>query len=143
MRNLSFSLFFPSTHPRAGQPTWFKEKILNGEKVHTIRDHLSPLQRGYVFRPVHWSEKPYRSAVVEVCEPLTVVETYPFSLELAKAKVSGRIVSDLRVLARNDGLSVEDFLAWFYPKYSGYIICWQPVNYVCQQPKQLTQLTLF
>lgn len=65
---------FPAYHPRAGEPTNFKEKILNGEKIHTIRGNFSfwekriiQIQLGLAELSVRqWIGKPYRSKQKEV-----------------------------------------------------------------------------
>ncbi len=46
MKVLTFSKVFPQKHINAGEPTNFKEKILSGEKIHTIRPETNKWKIG-------------------------------------------------------------------------------------------------
>lgn len=90
---LTLSQTFPATHPRHGQPTYFKEKIANAiyhmrhqevfepgepsdgdEKYHTIRGNYDRWYK--IFEQIYageaclslrvWSGKPYRSKMIEI-----------------------------------------------------------------------------
>ena len=68
MKVITLSKQFLKGHPRAGQPTGFREKFLKGEKVHTIRKN----ERGYFkdgddLSVRAWSGAAYRSKQVEIC----------------------------------------------------------------------------
>lgn len=88
-----------------------------------------------------WSDKPYRSKQIEFAQVL-ILKTHKFIIHQVGntiywqiSGVGGGIFclrSDgLRIIAINDGLSIEDFISWFaiHPKkkgaeFSGQIICW-------------------
>ena len=141
MTYLRFSMFFPKGHPRAGQATNFIDKIRSGEKIHTVRnskywtsDKVGIKLGQIVITPTYWSGTPYRSKseVAELSEPLTVKKVLPFEKEGTKIKVSNRVINSktLKAIAENDGLTVNDFLAFFPKDYEGVIICWKDVDYV-------------
>lgn len=99
---ITFSRFFPSYHPRKGEPTYFVEKIwsglgiswftsledklqnlnLNGfstlnPKYHTIRaGHRFKV--GDWFSPRVWSGKPYRSKQIIIAPDIQVKKTWDF-----------------------------------------------------------------
>ena len=70
---ITFSREFPSTHKRSGEETGFVEKIMSGNKIHTIRKNYDFWEKR--FRKInkgeaclslrYWSGKPYRSKQVE------------------------------------------------------------------------------
>ncbi len=131
--------FFPQ-HPKAGQPTGFREKVVNGTKRHTCRcnfdywkDRIAKLQeRKGVLSLRQWSAKPYAKGshtetILDV--PASIVEVQPLIMVRKKlaeglvyefeASVEGTPVS-LETLAANDGLSLGDFKAWFNPVFDDY-----------------------
>lgn len=91
---LTLSQTFPATHPRKGEPTYFKEKVmdaicvahgidrrpkgiidgLHGYKLHTIRGNYDRWYK--IFEQIYageaclslrvWSGKPYRSKMIEI-----------------------------------------------------------------------------
>lgn len=155
LHHRKFARFFPSYHPRAGEHTYFVEKIWASigtpsssfvdqficphdwlsqgfePKHHTIRagHHVKP---GDFIRPSVWSGKPYASKQIIIGPDIEVVKTWDFEIHAKRLLIDDRPVSEWRAmyipdLAKNDGLSKEDFLAWFqYPKATGpmQIICW-------------------
>lgn len=135
---LTMSKTFPATHPRHGEPTEFLEKFLNGQtgtgesrKLHTIRANyplwekrIRDVKLGKAVLSIRqWSGRPYCSKQVEIakltaanvvgiqklfinyygCDRYTVTD---------EKQVMGYDVA-LVELAKNDGLSLEDWLAWF------------------------------
>lgn len=127
--------FFPP-HPKAGEPTEFRVKVLKGTKRHTCRcnyeywkTRLATLQkRQGVLSLRQWSGKPYQkgskqellldidASIIDV-QRLVMTRmkhgtTYDF-----KAEVDGTPV-ELSELAKNDGLELEDFKAWFNPVFN-------------------------
>ncbi|WP_206106670.1 hypothetical protein [Ilyomonas limi] len=118
---LTLSKNFMSTHPKAGQPTNFFIKVQQGEKIHTIRGNyelwqkrISEINNGKAVLCIReWSGKPYRSAQTELMQlnkvGLQKIEWTPLGWFI------DGVESDVRTkkLARNDGLSLEDFAAWF------------------------------
>lgn len=144
--------FFPQ-HPKAGEPTGFKEKVKNGTKRHTCRcnydywkDRIARLQeRNGVLSIRQWGGKPYEkgsntekvldvpASMVEVqrlvmtrekevikhyydgeIEPIAETTVYNFFAEVEGTPI------DVATLAKNDGLSLEDFKAWFNPVFDEY-----------------------
>ena len=97
---------------RANYPFWAKrfEKINAGEAVLSVRQ---------------WSGKPYRSKMIEICrltkedgiglQKLQFKELLPFAgvKKSYELYIDGEIVCKIMPLATNDGLSYEDWLAWF------------------------------
>lgn len=126
--------FFPK-HFRAGEETEFKKKVLAGSKLHTCRGNyeywakkVAKIQEtGGILSVRQWSEKPYRSPqeiVVEV--PGEVVGIQKLELRRKQiaadhyeynAEVDGCPVS-LEMLAANDGLTIEEYKAWFAPVFN-------------------------
>lgn len=130
---LTVSRNFLAYHPKAGQPTSFIEKLRfespeGPNKIHTIRANPEGWERrikqilaGEACLSLrYWSGKPYKSVQgyiatlkesvghqkITICNPITGLEAY----------VDGKQV-DITSLARNDGLSREDFEAWFAPHF--------------------------
>lgn len=157
MKVLTFSRHFPKGHPRAGQPTHFVEKIeacladiipgwemsksftlhewepyysCTMPKHHTIRAG-SRFKVGDMVSLRVWSGAPYRSKQVEFAQ-VEVKKTWDIEIN-AYWWIGYRIIEhdEVIALAKNDGLSYEDFIAWFaiHPKkkeqvFTGQIICW-------------------
>lgn len=157
-RVLTFSTAFPGYHSKAGEPTYFVEKILLGlpssivigltsipskyyqtflqlladrklfePKGHTIRAGKH-WKVGDKFSPRIWSGKPYNSKQLIIAPDIEVKKVWDFEINRKGIRINGNNVDDidLELLARNDGLSLPDFLAWFkFPKdFSGQIIYW-------------------
>lgn len=59
MKVLTFSKVFPQKHINAGEPTNFKEKILSGEKIHTIRPETNKWKIGDQISMRYWTDKPH------------------------------------------------------------------------------------
>lgn len=122
---ITLSQHFLATHKRAGEPTDFKEKFLNGEKIHTIRANyplwekrVKEVQEGRAVLSIRqWTGKPYRSKQVEIAM-LTAendvgvqkLEFYNNTLGLCHI---GIVYQRKYELAHNDGLSFEDWEEWF------------------------------
>jgi hypothetical protein len=156
---ITFSRVFPKYHPKAGQPTYFVEQIYNslfsknnlmdypkgleiddtilGVKKHTIRNG-NRWKVGDKFSPRVWSDKPYKSKQIVLCDDLEVKKVFSFSKDLISKNFYLNGVEthpdDLLLIAENDGLLIADLLLWFkYPKpFNGQIICWSDaVSYGC------------
>ncbi|MGB8704519.1 MAG: hypothetical protein WCD31_05790, partial [Gillisia sp.] len=126
---LIISEFFPKSHPRAGEDTWFYEKIINETKIHTIRKNfplwekrVKEINAGKAYLSVRaWSGKPYRSKQVELIDITEVgIERLNYYAKPDHFCIDG-FETDLsfETLAKNDGLSLADFKAWFNPFPSG------------------------
>lgn len=142
-----FSRVFPANHPKAGQPTYFVEKFLSsinyinndeerlfnprlsvdrfGPKHHTIRAG-SRWKAGDKFSPRVWSGKPYNSKQIIIAPDIEIKKVWNFEIKNGQLLLGGYAIYQYADVAENDGLSGEDFLAWFrFPKpFTGQIICW-------------------
>lgn len=106
---IMFSRYFPSYHPRKGEPTYFVEKIWNSiaykpeiyleqfpipydelgidfskidqEKHHTIRGGHR-FKVGDWFSPRVWSGKPYKSKQIVIAPDIQVKKAWDFELTL-------------------------------------------------------------
>lgn len=159
---ITFSRVFPKYHQRAGEPTYFVEQIYNalfsrnnlmdypkgleidesilGIKKHTIRNG-NRWKVGDKFSPRVWTDVPYQSKQITICPDIEVRKVYGFIIEDFRFYVvlpSGKWVNigstsaEMKLIATNDGLQLNDLHEWFqYPKdFSGQIICWSDsVNY--------------
>lgn len=131
---LTVSEKFPKTHPKSGEPTNFPLSIKHYDKIHTIRGNydlwakrFEKINAGEAVLSVRvWEGKPYNSKQREIfrydyrrkigIEKLNM-DTFDvgrddnndvfLNFEVSKTMVS----ADL--LAKNDGLSYEDFENWF------------------------------
>lgn len=138
---LTVSRKFPGTHNRREDPTYFVEQIQNAlahykdgwttsgfkMKFHTIRANYALWKKR--FRKIdaglaclsirYWSGKPYRSKQVEICrlakDDGVGVQLLSFSGGFFSSQlVDGEIKYwNLEILAKNDGLSFDDFREWF------------------------------
>lgn len=142
---LIVSQHFPKTHPRSGELTEFVEKILRGDKIHTIRgnfeywkDIIHQVKKGDAIISLRfWSGKPYDSKQIEF-RKIThldnpgiqrVFMTYSDWLGY-EASVNGKELFgciERESLSKNDGLTSVDFTDWFFKEgkveeFSGAII---------------------
>jgi len=138
---LTVSRVFPATHRRKGERTYFPEKILVNEdiniasdkftefdivgfepKIHTIRANYElwnkrakEINEGKAILSIrYWSDKPYRSKQVEICilekigiQKIVIDPVYLFRID------DSEVYFGLDDIAKNDGLSIEDFKNWF------------------------------
>ena len=127
---ITLSRLFPVTHSRRGQPTEFAHKITSGTKLHTIRSNYDPwklnsekMETGkYILSLRQWSDKPYSSPQVEIaqcCNPIGVQRLelrYHADNDTITAWIDGRewLDADCYTIAKNDGLTVQDFKEWFF-----------------------------
>lgn len=121
---ITLSERFPTTHPRKGQKTDFECLFLNGNKIHTIRANfplwekrIAQIQSGEAFLSVRqWTGKPYQSKQVEIAR-LTAEDGVGIQelrlTDLSRpTTINGKRV-ELPELAKNDGLSFNDWFHWF------------------------------
>ena len=120
---------FPSTHKRKGDKTFFIEKIGNLTKIHTLRKNyhywkniIDEVRKGNAILSIRtWSGKPYNSPQEE---KLRLSKTNSVGIQKIQFTESNIYIDERRSLvtvgelAKNDGLSLEDFQEWFkkYPK---------------------------
>lgn len=137
-------VFFPE-HFNAGQETQFKAKLLTGRKIHTCRCNyeywkakIARLQEeGGILSIRQWSAKPYRSPQEVIKDiPAEIVGVQKLELSREKqvtdllinppisrteytfsASVDDRPVK-IEDLAYNDGLTEEEYKAWFNPVFN-------------------------
>lgn len=146
---ISVSVKFPAKHPRAGEPTYFPEKVFIEKcsdaikakiieehgpfliaKKHTIRvnyelwaKRFEKIDRGEAVLELYsWTGKPRRSKTETICQlrkedgigiqKLFFLEGYwtNFFLIDENDYCTSMLVPEL---AKNDGLSFDDFKAWF------------------------------
>ena len=139
--NIMLSKVFPATHTRKGEPTYFSQKVQACQhptafpnelpKLHTIRenynlwrDRIAQVQAGEAEICLRqWTGAPYRSKTVEIMrlgyddgvgiqklnfgwrgdKQVPVIEGWYMDGECGSKKE----------LAKNDGLSLEDWQEWF------------------------------
>lgn len=135
--NIMLSKFFPVTHHRAGEPTYFSQKVQAAKyptllpneapKLHTIRSNydlwlkrIAEVQAGeaeLVLR--EWEGKPYRSKTREImrltAEDGVGIQRLKISKYLTKMYIDGQPMGrNMLHLPHNDGLNLVDWIEWFY-----------------------------
>jgi hypothetical protein len=153
-RVITFSRQFQTNHPRKGEPTYFVEQIYNsiyglydwsdamgGEDCYPIEMNIDTLEakhhtirQGYrwkvgdKFSPRVWSGKPYQSKQIIIAPDIEIKKIWDFSRDLISGKyyLNGHEIDarKLELIAKNDGLSVEDFKAWLNKPFLGQVLCW-------------------
>jgi len=120
---LIVSRYFLQYHPKAGTETMFPEKILCGEKLHTLRGNykywskiIAKVNAGEAVLSVrYWSGKPYQTPQVEITQ-FTQLGCQQFTLHS-----NGNLAVDNKLhtlektteIAKNDSLALQDFYDWF------------------------------
>ena len=119
-------------------PTNFKEKILSGEKIHSIRagDRWMPgmsIQMAYGVRTKKYDQFNKDHNDLERCKDVQeIFITCDFNLEIT---VDDKYLMPWEIdkLIKNDGLTRLGFIGWFFPKgkwdFSGQIIHWTDFKY--------------
>lgn len=146
---ITVSKQFPKTKRRSGEPTQFREKLTKGEKIHTIRRNYDlwrvnaeKMERGGYYLSIRqWLGKPYRTKQEEIRQIHHPIGVQRISLhwyadrEELKAVVDGVEVNPKQI-AKNDGLSYEDFVDWFFEgemeedaHFDGVVIHFTPFRY--------------
>lgn len=126
---LMLSREFPKSHPRAGEPTDFKTYKEKGTKKHTIRGNAElwehraeEINAGRAVLSVRqWSGRPYCSDQIEIArhtklgtQRVKMSFSAPWDKCISVKQVNGDIHYPLFFeVAQNDGLSPDDFMAWF------------------------------
>ena len=103
------------------------------QKSHTIRAHKNPLKVGEFINPKCWADKPYNKTKegfwqIKFAPDIQIKKTWNFSKDI----LSGEFYLDgfdatthLEMIAKNDGLSLQDFKDWFNkPVANAQINCW-------------------
>lgn len=121
---LMVSQIFPKTHNKAGQSTGFPLAIKHYDKIHTIRGNydlwakrFEKINAGKAILSVRiWEDMPYKSKQLEI---FRYDHTRKIGLQkldnpsnFVFAPIEGKKVN-WEEIAKNDGLSFEDFCEWF------------------------------
>lgn len=106
---------------------------MSNQKHHTIRKGYR-WKVGDKFSPRVWSGKPYASKQIIIAPDIEIKKIWDFSRDLISDKyyLNGHEIDagNLELIAKNDGLSVEDFKAWINKPFLGQILCWnESINY--------------
>ena len=151
--NIVIAKAYPTIHKRHGEPTHFATKLVNNEKLHTIRGNYDlwavnaeKMQTGnYVLSVRQWSGVPRRSKQREVyntderigVEHVTM--KYSVDTDSIAVTVEDNVLSEAQIeqLAKNDGTTVDDFKDWFFAKqrhkedavFNGVIVHFTPLRY--------------
>lgn len=137
---LMISSKFSKTHPRAGGPTYFKEKIItavrgykndggNFLKLHTIRGNydlwakrFEKINKGEACLSIReWTDKPYRSKQKEI---INLTREDGIGLQSLRMTPLGWFINDCdsdftsEDFAKNDGLTLKEFSYWFRDQIS-------------------------
>ena len=121
---LTVSQKFPTTHKKSGQSTGFPLAIKHYDKIHTIRGNydlwakrFEKINAGKAILSVRiWEWKPYASKQLEIFKydytHKIGIEKLEDPTNFVFAPIEGKQINwDL--VAKNDGLSFEDFCEWF------------------------------
>lgn len=124
---LTLSKAFMSGHKRCGDSTLFAVKLFAGQKIHTIRkdakaiweQRVADINAGKKMLCVReWTGRPYNSEQNEIKNFVEVglqhiTMTYGTDDAVPQAWVDDKPVP-VEQLAKNDGLTTEDFVDWFF-----------------------------
>lgn len=141
-------------HPKAGQPTFFAEKLTGPVpmKIHTVRagydfwkKRIDEILEGKAILSVRrWEAVPYRSKQKTIREFTSrdgigiqhIGMHKPNPGQICWNVDDRKIDRQLNDIARNDGLTCEDFVRWFFPNpkepdvlFDGAIIHFTPSRY--------------
>lgn len=134
-RVITFSRVFPSYHPRAGEPTYFIEKIIksvgignynvNMEAYNDVQPKHHTIRAGHrwkvgdKFSPRVWSGKPYNSKQIQFAPDIEVKKVWDFDITGTDWALDGRLEHaltgegfDSAQIALNDGLTNYDPYDW-------------------------------
>jgi hypothetical protein len=120
---------FPVTHRKSGEVTGFEDKLKEGKKIHTIRynakgvwdNRYNDISLGKKYLSVReWTGRPYNSEQRELFRfdkigLQHVTMTYGSDDAYPQVWIDDRQVP-IQEVAKNDGLSVHDFVEWFFGK---------------------------
>lgn len=124
---LTLCRVFPVSHTKAGEPTGFEKKLKSASKIHTIRynkngvwdKRYKDIASGKKYLSVReWTGRPYNSEQREFARYdkiglQHITMTYDSEDAYPKIWIDNKKVP-VEVVAKNDGLSVENFVEWFF-----------------------------
>ncbi len=155
---ITVSRVFPKYHPKAGQPTYFVEKIcvsllMDLKSIYTAdtpKEFLQSLSKDFFHAKHHtiragkrwktgdkasirvWSDKPYRSPQIAIAPDVELVIKDIEINRLWEIWIDGEKVDAIQIeyLAQNDGLKYLEMVSWFAPSlpFSGQILIWNNNN---------------
>jgi hypothetical protein len=119
---------FPLYHKRRRKETHFKESFLVKRKIHTIRSgydrwahNIDKVINGdFTLSLREWSGRPYDSPQREIASLKEdvgyqrITMSYDPRTEELEVTIDGKPYNDIKRLAANDGLSVEDFKSFMF-----------------------------
>ena len=105
----------------------------NSKKYHTVRSGFR-WKAGDKFSPRVWAGDPYKSKQIIIAEDILITNVYDLRITSKwEFILNNKILNndDLHVVAKNDGLTMLDFLYWFQKApFIGQVICWNnTINY--------------
>jgi hypothetical protein len=128
---LIVSAYFPKYHPKYGQNTDFEQKIVTGDKRHTIRGNyqywaprIKEVAEGKAILIIRrWSGIPYKSKQIDIvritkdnCPGVQQISMHKPNPEEIYWNIDDRKTKEQLIdVAKNDGLILEDFRRWFFP----------------------------
>lgn len=129
---LSFTKYFPW-----GGETHFKEKVISGEKIHTIRPNEKKRWRcGIICNMVTGNRTKYRYEfkTAECVSTQNIVIVFNEMGKIDFVTIDSKQINNYELVAKNDGLNLLDFEKWFYNQskdgvYKGTIIHWTNMRY--------------
>lgn len=142
---ITFAKEFMKSHPKNGEPTNFKELIIKGSKIHTLRGNykywkniVDQVNEGKgILSARYWTGKPYNSKQVEfltfkklgIQKALVLPEAECVVVEVEDGQ--GKKSYDFAAfdIEKNDGLSDADFWNWFPRQIEGCIIHFTDFRY--------------
>lgn len=124
---VSLCRVLPKGHKKAGEATDFEAKVKDGRKIHTIRyngndvwaKRYKDIMEGRKYLSLRqWTGRPYNSeqreiAKVEKIGLQKVTMTYSSEDSLPQVWIDGK-PQDIEAVAKNDGMTVEEFVDWFF-----------------------------
>lgn len=127
----------------------FVEKILSGEKIHTIREDKPG--RWVADKLIHFATgvrtAKYHCYMEDTCKSVQSIQIQYFLWEYESSKDNMRVLvngglfynvdrkfatgsEQMELLAKNDGFdSIEEFFKWFDSDFEGVIIHWTDFRY--------------
>jgi len=128
-----------------GDPTNFKEKILEGVKIHTIRRDSEDrwragrsIQMAYGVRTKNYEQFNKGIPHLQKCTGVQKIEmrwerkvVNESEVATLWVKIDGKDldINKYGELYQNDGLSIVDFFRWFEKDFTGKIIHWTDFRY--------------
>ena len=123
--NIPFMRYYAVASGFSGEPTHFEDKIINGEKIHTIRksydywaSRIDNAQKNLesIYKLSLWSDKPYISKQYQAKTGLASQLWYA-PINFKKLNHEILLINNqehpLDIISKNDGLPEEAFRDWF------------------------------